>query len=1187
MWHILDTLVSSNRYMPHGNCYLWQTPLVGLHAMSDLLIAIAYFSIPIMLVYFVCKRQDVPFLNVFLLFGAFIILCGVGHLLEIWTLWYPTYWISGIEQAVTALVSCYTAVELATVIPQFLSLKTPEQLEAINQELENEIDRRREAEAELRRANDELDLRVQARTTDLEREIRVRIAAESALRDSDTRLREQQVGLLKLATRESLQESTFEATLAEITELASEVLKAERSSIWLYDRDGCSLKCMDLYQRTGDRHSEGMKLSATHYPSYFQALKNQRVIAIDDAVEDPRTIEFRDTYLLPHQITAMLDAPINLKGRIVGVICIEHTQTPRHWAIEEQNFVTYLAYMTALAIESRDRSLAEEALRESEAKLYGILQNMPVMLNAVDADGKFIFWNHESELVTGYLAEEVIGNPLGLALIYVDDDYRSQMEAAWQERGNDFRNWEWIITCKDGSQKTIAWSNIADRFPIEGWSAWGTGVDVSARKRAETTLRQTADREKTIARVIQRMRQTLDLDAIFAATTQELRQALNCDRVLVYRFNPDWSGQLIAESVARGWQSVVGNLSQPPLNQIIVGRADCTVTAIQVGENLLPDTYLQETEGGIYRNKCNYRYVWDIYKAGFDPCYLEFLERLQARAYLIVPIFCGTQLWGLLAAYQNSQPRNWGDVEIAIATQVGTQLGVAVQQAQLFAQTQEQATELKVAKDAADAANRAKSEFLANMSHELRTPLNAILGFSQLINRDSTLSPDNRAYVKTVNRSGEHLLALINDILEMSKIEAGRITLNENDFDLHSLLDDLKVMLQIKADAKGLQLLFEISSEVPRFVRADESKLRQVLINLIGNAIKFTTRGGVTLRVSSTMSSPMDDASLANSAFPTNDPGGMILGFEVEDTGLGIAPQEMDKLFQAFAQTATGLQSQEGTGLGLPISQKFVRLMGGEMTVSSEVDRGSLFSFEIPVMQVDTIEGESSSPSASRTAISLAPNQPTYRILVVEDRWENRQLLLKLLTPIGFEVREAVNGLEGIKVWQTWEPQLIWMDMQMPVMDGYEATQRIKAHEKGKDTVVIALTASAFEEQRQEILSIGCDDFVRKPFREAELLEKISQYLGVEYLYAEDVPDQASTAGEEPKTLEASALQVMPAEWIERVHFAASQCSDLLIFESIAQIPPENTALIQGLTELVENFQFDRVMELTQQEDRS
>ncbi|MGB3557789.1 MAG: response regulator, partial [Geitlerinemataceae cyanobacterium] len=309
--------------------------------------------------------------------------------------------------------------------------------------------------------------------------------------------------------------------------------------------------------------------------------------------------------------------------------------------------------------------------------------------------------------------------------------------------------------------------------------------------------------------------------------------------------------------------------------------------------------------------------------------------------------------------------------------------------------------------------------------------------------------------------------------------------------------------------------------------------------------------------------------------------------FEVEDTGLGIAPQEMDKLFQAFTQTATGLQSQEGTGLGLPISQKFVRLMGGEMTVSSEVDRGSLFSFEIPVMQVDTIEGESSSSWASRTAISLAPNQPTYRILVVEDRWENRQLLLKLLTPIGFEVREAVNGLEGIKVWQTWEPQLIWMDMQMPVMDGYEATQRIKAHEKGKDTVVIALTASAFEEQRQEILSIGCDDFVRKPFREAELLDKISQYLGVEYLYAEDVPDQASTAGEEPKTLEASALQVMPAEWIERVHFAASQCSDLLIFESIAQIPPENTALIQGLTELVENFQFDRVMELTQQEDRS
>ena len=428
--------------------------------------------------------------------------------------------------------------------------------------------------------------------------------------------------------------------------------------------------------------------------------------------------------------------------------------------------------------------------------------------------------------------------------------------------------------------------------------------------------------------------------------------------------------------------------------------------------------------------------------------------------------------------------------------------------------------------------------------------------------------------MKTINRSGEHLLALINDILDMSKIEAGRATLNENDFDLYHLLDDLNVMLQAKAKAKRLQMVFDLASDVPQFIHTDESKLCQVLINLLGNAIKFTAQGRVTLNVSC--------------RFPQVNPAGqLVLGFEVEDTGPGIASQDISTLFQAFTQTETGLQAREGTGLGLPISQKFVRLMGGEIAVESEVGRGSRLAFEILVVRVDRIEGDRFALPPARTAIGLAPNQQGYRILAVEDRWENRQLLVKLLTSIGFEVAEATNGREAIEVWQRWQPHLIWMDMQMPVMDGYEATEYIKADEKGQKTVIIALTASAFEEQRQEILSVGCDDFVRKPFREAELLDKINQHLGVQYLYAENVEEKAYSAGESSQILDASALQVMPTEWIEQLHYAASQCSDFLILKLLEQIPQENTVLVKGLTELVNNFQFARVMELAKPDEPS
>ena len=486
------------------------------------------------------------------------------------------------------------------------------------------------------------------------------------------------------------------------------------------------------------------------------------------------------------------------------------------------------------------------------------------------------------------------------------------------------------------------------------------------------------------------------------------------------------------------------------------------------------------------------------------------------------------------------------------------------------------------AKQAAEAANIAKSEFLANMSHELRTPLNAIIGFTQVMSRDRSLSSEHQQHVNIISRSGEHLLELINDILQMSKIEAGKITLNTNSFDLYRLLDDLKAMLQLKALSKGLQLIIDCTTDVPQYVETDERKLREVLINLLGNAIKFTGKGSVTLRVRAKQGNE-------NRSFSENSkevqPTSYCLTFEVEDTGPGIALEERNALFTPFGQTETGRNSQEGTGLGLAISQKFVQLMGGgDITVSSTLGKGTTFAFNIQIATSSASEIQTA--QETRKVIGLAPDQPDYRILIVEDNLENRLLLVKLLTSVGFSVCEAENGQEAIALLSSYSPHLILMDMRMPVMNGYEATRQIKAHLKGQATAVIALTASALEEDREAILSAGCDDFMCKPFREESLWEKIAQQLGVHYLYEEsEVRGEDEAVRDESIPSDESLkyhLSQMPREWVEKLYQAALKGLDHVIIQLLEQIPETHVPLANTLEDWANNFLFDRVIDLIQ-----
>ena len=478
--------------------------------------------------------------------------------------------------------------------------------------------------------------------------------------------------------------------------------------------------------------------------------------------------------------------------------------------------------------------------------------------------------------------------------------------------------------------------------------------------------------------------------------------------------------------------------------------------------------------------------------------------------------------------------------------------------------------QMQQAKEAAEAANKAKSTFLANMSHELRSPLNAVLGFAQVMIRSKSLSKDNQENVGIILRSGEHLLSLINQVLDLSKIEAGRTTINERSFDLYRLLDDLEDMFALKAEEKSLQLLFDRDAEVPHYIYTDEVKLRQVLINLLNNAIKFTSSGGVSVQVRGGLQNKQNNSN-------AKIPGCYSLHFQVQDTGEGIAPDEINQLFEAFVQTKTGKNSQEGTGLGLAISRQFVKLMGGDITVTSEVEKGTIFQFDIQVHLVEDADIESKKNQLR--VVALEPNQPRYRLLIVDDKPLNRQLLVKLLSPLGFELREANNGQEAVDISLEWEPQLIWMDMRMPVMDGYEATKQIKTTTCGQATAIIALTASVLEEERAVILSAGCDDFMRKPFREEDIFTAISKHLGVRYIY--EYPTEASVAGsgdDRQEVLTPLAIGSLPSEWVATLNQNILSVDMDAIASSIEQIRTVNSSLADRLQDCINNFEYDRIL---------
>jgi PAS domain S-box-containing protein len=480
-----------------------------------------------------------------------------------------------------------------------------------------------------------------------------------------------------------------------------------------------------------------------------------------------------------------------------------------------------------------------------------------------------------------------------------------------------------------------------------------------------------------------------------------------------------------------------------------------------------------------------------------------------------------------------------------------------------------QAERDRIAREAAEEASRAKSAFVANMSHEIRTPLNAILGFAQVMERDPTLTPRQAEYVRTISRSGAYLLKLINNILDMSKIEAGQTTLTTDVFCLYDLLDDLEAIFRSRAEAKGLQLLMERDKSVPRCVASDEGKLRQVFINLLGNAVKFTETGGVAVRVRAE----------AVAGTPAAGKESLRLLVEVEDSGPGISDEDMGRLFAAFQQGEAG-GKQGGTGLGLAISRKFVEMMGGKLTVTSQVGKGSRFRFEVLLEPAEGVPEREQ--TVSRRVVALAPGTGPYRILVADDKPDNRFLLCELLRPVGFDVMEASNGVEALAACELWSPHVVLMDMRMPVMDGYEATRRLKSKKTDRNIAVIAVTASAFDDSKKQVMASGVDAYLRKPFRAEELFAVMEQCLGLRYVFADKT---AKTPGHaQAASLTPDSLTMLPQELVQAMRQAVSEGDIARLTETISHVAKVDSDVARALQALADRYDYEKISQLLEKE---